>query len=135
MAMAAWQTVATSEVMVVLVIKSCHLDCGNSLPLYNITSRLIQRTFIPPLEVVCPGGGLSLLLSPPPNGEMSVERSLQAATKQRHTIATGRWRCFIIGWGAGISGVTEAASALHRILNFVMRIRIFCIRPFSYLFR
>ncbi len=41
-----------------------------------MNSHLIQHTFMPSLEMVGPGGGLSMLLSPRPNGEMPAEASL-----------------------------------------------------------
>ncbi len=74
--MVAWQLLQLLKAEVFLVAKSRCLDCGNSLPLHNINSCLIQHTFIPPLEVVGPGGGLLMLLSPCPSGEMPAERSL-----------------------------------------------------------
>ncbi len=43
---------------------------------HNINSRLIQQTFMPPLEVVDLGGGLSTLLSQRLSGEMPAESSL-----------------------------------------------------------
>ncbi len=61
---------------VILVAKFCRLDHGYSLPLHNINSCLIQYTFMPPLEVMGPGGGLSMLLSLHLRGGMPAESSL-----------------------------------------------------------
>ncbi len=85
---------------VVLVAKFRSLDCGYSLPLCNINSDLIQYTFMPPLEVMGPGGSLSMLLSPCLNGEMPAESSPGRWQRWRwHTVATRRWRRSIFGWG------------------------------------
>ncbi len=62
--------------VVILVVKFRLLDCGYSLLLHNINSRLIQYTFMPPLEVMGPGGGLSMLLSPRLSGGVLAESSL-----------------------------------------------------------
>jgi hypothetical protein len=41
-----------------------------------MNSHLMQHTVMPPLEVVGPGGSLSMLLLPHLNGEMPAEKSL-----------------------------------------------------------
>ncbi len=58
---------------VVLVAKFHRLDRGSSLPLHNTNIRLIQYSFMLPLEVVGPGGSLSMLLLPRLNGKMLSE--------------------------------------------------------------
>jgi hypothetical protein len=51
----------------------------------------------------------------------------------RHMVGTGRWQHFIIGWWAGGGSMAVAAFAPRWILNFVILICIFSIRPFSYI--
>jgi hypothetical protein len=46
------------------LLPSFAITCGYSLPLHNRNSRFIQYTFMLSLEVVDPGGGLSMLLLP-----------------------------------------------------------------------
>jgi hypothetical protein len=59
-----------------LVAKFRRLDCGYALFLHNRNSHPIQSTFKPPLEVMGPGGGLSMLLLPRLSGGILAESSL-----------------------------------------------------------
>jgi hypothetical protein len=76
MVMVLWRNVQLLKTGVILVTKFRRLDCGYSLPLHNINSRLLQYLFMLPLEVMGPGGSLSRLLSPRLSGGMRAESSL-----------------------------------------------------------
>jgi hypothetical protein len=147
MVMAAWRLPQLPQVEVVLVVKSRRLDCGKSLLLHNMNSRLIQHTCMPSWEVVGPGGGLSMLPWPRPNGEMPAETSLaggngDAAYSCDWTMAELHHAWLADGGGLGVAwwwcgggvavawrwhggGVAVAAFALCWILNIVIHICIF----------
>ncbi len=107
------------------------LNHGYSLPLHNINSCLMQYTFMLPLEVVGPGGSLSMLLSPRLNGEMPAESSLAGGNGDVGIQLRPDDGGASSSAGVGSGSVAVAAFSLRWIPNFVIRIRIIHIRPLT----
>jgi hypothetical protein len=84
-----------------------------------------------PLEVVGPGGSLSVLLSPRLNGEMPAESSLAGGNGDGGIQLRPDDGSASSSAGVGSGSVAVATFALRWIPNFVIRIRIIRIRPLT----
>jgi hypothetical protein len=110
------QIVATSEKEVVLAVTLVREQWPLFNSLHSQTAHILQQVIMLPLEVVGPGGSLSVLLMPrffggtPVGGPGSRQRQL------RHTVATGRQqRSSLAGGWLAAATAEQVQSLIHGV--------------------
>jgi hypothetical protein len=132
-AIMAWRTVAATGGGGCPCRQVSLSDCGYSSPLHNINSRFIQYTFMPPLDVEDPGGGLSMLLSPRLKWQDAGRGSPGRRQWRRRRIYSCSWTMAALSLGSGWSAVAVWQCGLALNSKFCNCICIFISYSFSYL--